>query len=215
MFRSSYFADVSLNQWIALTTPKLGRPILTSTSRRWLPCKDKPVIVGPTKCRPRRPEAMNSWLHSAILGSCLIWRSHVAVFLGRRQVAPPLAPAVPISRCKATEEHIWGVGGLTWRLRVSRITAVIFYPHDSRGGKLAGSRFDLLREAFPMSISQATGHPVRSSRRKRVIVLALLVASCILAWQIKRLCVEYYSPENDPEQVAARKRKRKRRRKGG
>lgn len=56
-----------------------------------------------------------------------------------------------------------------------------------------------------MSISQATGHPVRSSRRKRVIVLALLVASCILAWQIKRLCVEYYSPENDPEQVAARK----------
>ena len=56
-----------------------------------------------------------------------------------------------------------------------------------------------------MSMSQATKHPMRSSRRKRIIVLALLVVSCILAWQIKRLCVEYYSPEHDPEQVAARK----------
>ena len=48
LFRSSYFADVSLNQWMALTTPKLvqahlnlDQPTMAALS------KTKPVIVGP------------------------------------------------------------------------------------------------------------------------------------------------------------------------
>jgi hypothetical protein len=47
MFRSSYFADLSLNQWMALTTPALVRihfnlDHATMAARR----KDKPVIVA-------------------------------------------------------------------------------------------------------------------------------------------------------------------------
>jgi oxalate decarboxylase len=47
MFRSSYFADISLNQWMALTTPRLVQdhlnldgPTLAALS------KDKPVLVA-------------------------------------------------------------------------------------------------------------------------------------------------------------------------
>jgi oxalate decarboxylase len=49
MFRSPYFADLSLNQWMALTPPELVRAHLnlgprTMTALR----KDKPVIVRPS-----------------------------------------------------------------------------------------------------------------------------------------------------------------------
>ena len=48
MFRSSYFADVSLNQWIALTTPKLVQAHLNLDEQTMAALrKDKPVIVGP------------------------------------------------------------------------------------------------------------------------------------------------------------------------
>jgi oxalate decarboxylase len=48
MFRSSYFADVSLNQWMALTTPKLVQAHLNLDGRTMAALsKDKPVIVGP------------------------------------------------------------------------------------------------------------------------------------------------------------------------
>jgi oxalate decarboxylase len=48
LFRSDHFADVSLNQWMALTPPELvrahlglGRDTMAGLS------KDKPVIVAP------------------------------------------------------------------------------------------------------------------------------------------------------------------------
>jgi len=48
MFRSSYFADVSLNQWMALTTPKLVQAHLNLDQQTMAALsKDKPVIVGP------------------------------------------------------------------------------------------------------------------------------------------------------------------------
>ncbi len=47
MFRSSYFADVSLNQWMALTTPKLVQAHLNLDGRTMAVLrKDKPVLVG-------------------------------------------------------------------------------------------------------------------------------------------------------------------------
>jgi oxalate decarboxylase len=50
MFRSAYFADISLNQWMALTPPELVQAHLnldqpTMAALR----KDKPVIVGPQR----------------------------------------------------------------------------------------------------------------------------------------------------------------------
>jgi oxalate decarboxylase len=46
MFRSSYFADVSLNQWMALTTPKLVQAHLNLDQRTMAALqKEKPVIV--------------------------------------------------------------------------------------------------------------------------------------------------------------------------
>ncbi|MGA2254955.1 MAG: oxalate decarboxylase family bicupin [Thermoguttaceae bacterium] len=48
MFRSSYFADLSLNQWMALTTPKLVQAHLNLDRQTMAVLrKDKPVIVGP------------------------------------------------------------------------------------------------------------------------------------------------------------------------
>jgi oxalate decarboxylase len=48
MFRSSYFADVSLNQWMALTTPKLVQAHLNLDQQTMAALsKDKPVVVGP------------------------------------------------------------------------------------------------------------------------------------------------------------------------
>ncbi len=46
MFRSSYFADVSLNQWMGLTTPALVRSHL-NLDRQTMSAlrKDKPVLV--------------------------------------------------------------------------------------------------------------------------------------------------------------------------
>jgi oxalate decarboxylase len=46
MFRSSYFADVSLSQWMALTPPELVRTHLNldEATMRKLP-KNKPIIV--------------------------------------------------------------------------------------------------------------------------------------------------------------------------
>ena len=47
MFRSSYFADVSLNQWMGLTTPKLVQDHLNLDAQTMAALhKDKPVIVG-------------------------------------------------------------------------------------------------------------------------------------------------------------------------
>jgi oxalate decarboxylase len=47
LFRSSYFADVSLNQWMALTTPKLVQAHLNLDRQTMAAlCKEKPVIVG-------------------------------------------------------------------------------------------------------------------------------------------------------------------------
>ena len=46
VFRSSYFADVSLNQWMALTTPKLVQAHLNLDARTMAALsKEKPVIV--------------------------------------------------------------------------------------------------------------------------------------------------------------------------
>jgi oxalate decarboxylase len=46
MFRSSYFADVSLNQWMALTTPKLVQTHLNLDPQTMAALrKDKPVLV--------------------------------------------------------------------------------------------------------------------------------------------------------------------------
>ncbi len=48
MFRSSYFADVSLNQWMGLTTPKLVQAHLNLSKETMAALsKDKPIIVGP------------------------------------------------------------------------------------------------------------------------------------------------------------------------
>ncbi|EEF58908.1 oxalate decarboxylase family bicupin [Pedosphaera parvula] len=48
MFRSSYFADVSLNQWMALTPPKLVEAHLNLDQKTMaVLSKNKPVIVGP------------------------------------------------------------------------------------------------------------------------------------------------------------------------
>lgn len=47
MFRSSYFADLSLNQWMALTPPKLVHPHLNLDQETMgALSKDKPIIVG-------------------------------------------------------------------------------------------------------------------------------------------------------------------------
>ncbi|HEX8289089.1 MAG TPA: oxalate decarboxylase family bicupin [Pyrinomonadaceae bacterium] len=49
MFRSSYFADVSLNQWMGLTTPSLVQAHLNlDQSTMDVLAKNKPVIVGPS-----------------------------------------------------------------------------------------------------------------------------------------------------------------------
>jgi oxalate decarboxylase len=46
MFRSSYFADVSLSQWMALTTPKLVQAHLNLDARTMgALSKDKPILV--------------------------------------------------------------------------------------------------------------------------------------------------------------------------
>jgi oxalate decarboxylase len=48
MFRSSYFADVSLNQWMGLTTPELVRAHLNLDQQTMAALhKDKPIIVPP------------------------------------------------------------------------------------------------------------------------------------------------------------------------
>ena len=47
MFRSSYFADISLNQWMALTTPKLVEDHLNLDARTIAAlCKGKPVLTA-------------------------------------------------------------------------------------------------------------------------------------------------------------------------
>ncbi len=49
MFRSPYFADLSLNQWMALTPPELVRSHLNLDARTMTALrKDKPVIVRPS-----------------------------------------------------------------------------------------------------------------------------------------------------------------------
>lgn len=46
MFRSSYFADVSLNQWMGLTTPKLVQTHLNLDAQTMAALrKDKPILV--------------------------------------------------------------------------------------------------------------------------------------------------------------------------
>jgi oxalate decarboxylase len=53
MFRSSYFADVSLNQWMGLTTPKLVQDHLNLDAQTMAALhKDKPVIVGASAAPP-------------------------------------------------------------------------------------------------------------------------------------------------------------------
>ena len=48
LFRSSYFADVSLNQWMGLTTPSLVQQHLNLDAQTMAALrKDKPVIMGP------------------------------------------------------------------------------------------------------------------------------------------------------------------------
>jgi oxalate decarboxylase len=48
MFRSSYFADISLNQWMALTPPELVQAHLNLDEQTMAALrKDKPVIVSP------------------------------------------------------------------------------------------------------------------------------------------------------------------------
>jgi oxalate decarboxylase len=50
MFRSSYFADISLNQWMALTPPELVQPHLNLDEQTMAALrKEKPVIVGPQR----------------------------------------------------------------------------------------------------------------------------------------------------------------------
>lgn len=50
IFRSSYFADISLNQWMALTPPELVQAHLNLDEQTIKALrKDKPVIVGPSK----------------------------------------------------------------------------------------------------------------------------------------------------------------------
>ena len=50
IFRSSYFADISLNQWMGLTTPELVRAHLNLDAKTIAALrKDKPVIVSPTR----------------------------------------------------------------------------------------------------------------------------------------------------------------------
>lgn len=50
MFRSSYFADVSLNQWMALTPPDLVRAHFDLDEQTMAALlKEKPVIVGPRR----------------------------------------------------------------------------------------------------------------------------------------------------------------------
>jgi oxalate decarboxylase len=44
VFRSSYFADVSLNQWVALTPHELVEPIQTSTNMSALRQEKAPVV---------------------------------------------------------------------------------------------------------------------------------------------------------------------------
>jgi oxalate decarboxylase len=52
IFRSSYFADVSLNQWMGLTTPKLVQTHLNLDAQTMAAlCKDKPVIVESRSAR--------------------------------------------------------------------------------------------------------------------------------------------------------------------
>lgn len=47
MFRSPYFADVSLNQWMGLTTPKLVQAHLNLNKKTMATLgRNKPVIVG-------------------------------------------------------------------------------------------------------------------------------------------------------------------------
>lgn len=49
LFRSSYFADVSLNQWMALTTPRLVQAHLNLDQHTMAALqKEKPVIVAPS-----------------------------------------------------------------------------------------------------------------------------------------------------------------------
>ncbi|HJZ58702.1 MAG TPA: oxalate decarboxylase family bicupin [Gemmataceae bacterium] len=61
VFRSSRFADVSLNQWMALTTPRLVQATLNLDALTMAALsKDKPIIVRSPKNRPRertRPES--------------------------------------------------------------------------------------------------------------------------------------------------------------
>ena len=53
MFRSSYFADVSLNQWMALTPPELVQAHVNLDSRTMTALsKDKPIIARSPKQRP-------------------------------------------------------------------------------------------------------------------------------------------------------------------
>src|SRR5262249_24060340 len=60
-FRSSRFADVSLTQWMVLTTPRLVQAPLTRAALTMAALsKDKPIIVRSPKNRPRertRPES--------------------------------------------------------------------------------------------------------------------------------------------------------------
>src|SRR5262249_44108597 len=56
LFRSPYFADVSLNQWMALTPPELVQPHLNLDEQTMAALrKDKPVIVGPLQQCPLPP----------------------------------------------------------------------------------------------------------------------------------------------------------------
>jgi oxalate decarboxylase len=50
VFRSSYFADVSLNQWMALTPPELVQAHLNLDAQTVAALsREKPIIVGPPR----------------------------------------------------------------------------------------------------------------------------------------------------------------------
>ena len=66
LFRSDHFADVSLNQWMALTPPELVQAHLNldpETMARL--SKDKPVVVGPARVRAH-PVRLPHWPEGAI-----------------------------------------------------------------------------------------------------------------------------------------------------
>jgi oxalate decarboxylase len=66
LFRSDHFADVSLNQWMALTPPELVQAHLNLDQETIaVLSKDKPVVVGPARARAH-PVRLPHWPEGAI-----------------------------------------------------------------------------------------------------------------------------------------------------